>query len=67
MENKQQELTQRTIFRHGIRTSEELMDIIDYLERQLPGATIRASEAIRFAIAGQAIKIRKEMSSSQAN
>ena len=53
-------MDQRTIFRHGVRTSEELMEIINYLENKLPGSRANVAEAIRFAIAGQAIIIRKE-------
>ena len=47
-------MEQRTIFRHGVRTSEELMDIINYLESQLPGTRVQVAGAIRFAIAGMA-------------
>ena len=49
-----------THFRHTIQTSEEIMDIINYLENKLPGTRIKASQAIRFAIANQAIAIRGE-------
>ena len=51
---------QRTIFRHGVRTSEELMEIINFLEGRLPGTRVNVAEAIRFAIAGQARVARQQ-------
>ena len=65
--NQNEIMDQRTIFRHGVRTSEELMDIINFLERILPGARVNTAEAIRFAIASQAIVVRKEKRLMEVN
>ena len=54
-------LFQVTRFRHGIRTSEEIMDIINYLEGRTPGSRMTASDAIRFAISSTAIEIRQDI------
>ena len=54
-------MDQRTIFRHGTSTSDELMDIINYLESQLPGTRVQVAEAIRYAIAGQANRARQQI------
>lgn len=51
-------MDQRTIFRHGVKTSEDLMDIINYLESEFPGTRVQVAEAIRYAIGNQARKIR---------
>jgi hypothetical protein len=58
-----QGMDQRTYFRHGVKTSEEMMDIINYLEGQLPGNQVKVSDAIRFAIAKTAdfIRITREL------
>lgn len=53
-------MEQRTIFRHGVQTSEELMDIINFMEGQLPGTYVSVADAIRFAIASQAKVVRPE-------
>ena len=54
----QNKMDQRTYFRHGVKTSEEIMDIINYLEDQWPGKGIKTADAIRFAIAKTADRIR---------
>jgi len=53
-----QVMDQRTIFRHGVEISQDLMDIINFLESEFPGSRVRPAEAIRYAIATQARKIR---------
>ena len=56
--------TQRSSFVHDTQTSEAIMDIISYLEKQAPGSRANASDAIRFAILTEAIDIRQEANSS---
>ena len=42
--------TQTTSFRHNILTSEEIMDIINYMEKEMPGVTFKPTDAIKYAI-----------------
>ncbi len=52
--------THTTTFRHDTQTSEAIIDIINYLEKEMPGTQANASDAIRYAILAKAADIRKE-------
>lgn len=54
-------LDKRTQFRHGQQTSQDIDEIVEYLQDEMPGINITEAHAIRFAIAKTADRIRVEM------